>query len=172
MAGDRAGEGNRTLTASLEGWGSTIELRPRLINADWNARSLSAATVQIRSVSRGRQASFRCQVGWPVSNFPVGEAGFEPAKAEPPDLQSGPFGHSGIPPCNLSDWSRLCRNAVARFVRAVALKQQTRQKWQTGVSRSLLTKRGQTSWPLSVASRGHITVSDLINDVFSDLDYR
>ena len=54
MAGDRAGEGNRTLTASLEGWGSTIELRPRLINADWNARSLSAATVQIRSVSRGR----------------------------------------------------------------------------------------------------------------------
>ena len=29
----------------------------------------------------------------------VGEAGFEPAKAKPPDLQSGPFGHSGIPPC-------------------------------------------------------------------------
>ena len=28
----------------------------------------------------------------------LGEAGFEPAKAEPPDLQSGPFGHSGIPP--------------------------------------------------------------------------
>ena len=25
-------------------------------------------------------------------------AGFEPAKALPPDLQSGPFGHSGIPP--------------------------------------------------------------------------
>lgn len=25
------------------------------------------------------------------------EAGFEPAKAEPPDLQSGPFGRSGIP---------------------------------------------------------------------------
>ena len=28
----------------------------------------------------------------------VGEAGFEPAKAAPPDLQSGPFGRSGIPP--------------------------------------------------------------------------
>ena len=28
----------------------------------------------------------------------MGEAGFEPAKAEPPDLQSGPFDHSGIPP--------------------------------------------------------------------------
>ena len=28
----------------------------------------------------------------------MGEAGFEPAKALPPDLQSGPFGRSGIPP--------------------------------------------------------------------------
>ena len=28
----------------------------------------------------------------------VGGAGFEPAKAEPPDLQSGPFGRFGIRP--------------------------------------------------------------------------
>ena len=28
----------------------------------------------------------------------MGEAGFEPAKAEPPDLQSGPFGRLGIHP--------------------------------------------------------------------------
>ena len=28
----------------------------------------------------------------------MGGAGFEPAKASPPDLQSGPFGRSGIPP--------------------------------------------------------------------------
>ena len=28
----------------------------------------------------------------------MGEAGFEPAKAMPPDLQSGPFDRSGIPP--------------------------------------------------------------------------
>src|SRR2546430_12493444 len=28
----------------------------------------------------------------------MGGAGFEPAKAEPPDLQSGPFDRSGIPP--------------------------------------------------------------------------
>ncbi len=28
----------------------------------------------------------------------VGEAGFEPAKAVPSDLQSDPFGRSGIPP--------------------------------------------------------------------------
>ena len=26
---DKSGEGNRTLTTSLEGWGSTIELHPR-----------------------------------------------------------------------------------------------------------------------------------------------
>ena len=26
--------------------------------------------------------------------------GFEPTKAEPADLQSDPFGHSGIPPLN------------------------------------------------------------------------
>ena len=34
-------------------------------------------------------------------------AGFEPAKAEPSDLQSDPFGHSGNPPafCNLN-WCR------------------------------------------------------------------
>ena len=29
-------------------------------------------------------------------------AGFEPAKAEPSDLQSDPFGHSGTPPGNTS----------------------------------------------------------------------
>ena len=28
----------------------------------------------------------------------VGEGGFEPPKASPADLQSVPFGHSGIPP--------------------------------------------------------------------------
>jgi hypothetical protein len=30
--------------------------------------------------------------------------GFEPSKAEPPDLQSGPFGHSGTSPKNRT-WS-------------------------------------------------------------------
>ncbi len=30
-------------------------------------------------------------------------AGFEPAKAEPSDLQSDPFGRSGIPPLKLLD---------------------------------------------------------------------
>ena len=31
-------------------------------------------------------------------SFLVGEGGFEPPKALPADLQSVPFGHSGIPP--------------------------------------------------------------------------
>ena len=31
-------------------------------------------------------------------NHVVGEGGFEPPKAVPADLQSVPFGHSGIPP--------------------------------------------------------------------------
>ena len=33
-----------------------------------------------------------------MSFFLVGEDGFEPSKALPADLQSVPFGHSGIPP--------------------------------------------------------------------------
>ena len=32
----------------------------------------------------------------------VGEGGFEPPKASPADLQSVPFGHSGIPPYELA----------------------------------------------------------------------
>ena len=31
----------------------------------------------------------------------VGEGGFEPPKALPADLQSVPFGHSGIPPYSI-----------------------------------------------------------------------
>ena len=69
-----AGDGNRTHTTSLEGWGSTFELRPRRLSF-----------VRPRPAPAGRRL--------------VGRAGFEPAKAEPPDLQSGPFGRSGICPC-------------------------------------------------------------------------
>ena len=36
----------------------------------------------------------------------MGEGGFEPPKASPADLQSVPFGHSGIPPYSFrSGWS-------------------------------------------------------------------
>ena len=36
-----------------------------------------------------------------LRTFVVGEGGFEPPKALPADLQSVPFGHSGIPPYEL-----------------------------------------------------------------------
>ncbi len=35
-------------------------------------------------------------------------AGFEPAKAEPSDLQSDPFGRSGIPPLKLATHYKAC----------------------------------------------------------------
>ena len=35
-----------------------------------------------------------------LREFNMGGAGFEPAKAVPPDLQSGPFGRLGIHPTN------------------------------------------------------------------------
>ena len=36
----------------------------------------------------------------------VGKDGFEPPKASPADLQSVPFGHSGIPPCSIGAGGR------------------------------------------------------------------
>ncbi len=45
----------------------------------------------------------------------VGEAGFEPAKAEPPDLQSGPFDRSGIPPVIHSGHQAEVLEATGRF---------------------------------------------------------
>ena len=64
-----AGDGNRTHVISLEGWSSTIELHPHLT------------------------LKYHLYV-----NFMVEGGGFEPPKAEPSDLQSDPFGHSGTPP--------------------------------------------------------------------------
>ena len=37
----------------------------------------------------------------------VEEAGFEPTKAEPSDLQSDPFNHSGTPPINRVEYDVL-----------------------------------------------------------------
>ena len=64
-----AGEGNRTLATSLEGWGSTTELHPHI----------------------GNFLLF-CKI------LLVEEGGFEPPKHKVTDLQSVPFGHSGTPP--------------------------------------------------------------------------
>src|SRR5512135_1238270 len=38
----------------------------------------------------------------PTARLGMGGAGFEPAKAVPPDLQSGPFGRLGIHPGSVS----------------------------------------------------------------------
>ena len=75
--------GNRTHVCSLEGCRSTIELRPQA----WPRSTRITGPAGTR-VTRGQA---------PTAEL-VGEEGFEPSKAMPPDLQSGPFGHSGIPP--------------------------------------------------------------------------
>ena len=41
----------------------------------------------------------------------VGEGGFEPPKLEATDLQSAPFGRSGILPYAIVNWGAPCRNA-------------------------------------------------------------
>jgi hypothetical protein len=51
-----AGEGNRTLMTSLEGWGSTIELRPR---GDCASGSLPAREPD-RAASTGHGIGFAC----------------------------------------------------------------------------------------------------------------
>ena len=66
-----------------------------------------------KKLTRSRERAMGIEPTWPAwkagtlplsyareraSITQMGEAGFEPAKAEPPDLQSGPFDHSGIPP--------------------------------------------------------------------------
>src|SRR5208282_6100759 len=71
----RAGDGNRTHIACLEGRCSTTELHPREIQSP--PRSFNAVHAVVIN---------------------MGGAGFEPAKAVPPDLQSGPFGRLGIHP--------------------------------------------------------------------------
>ena len=86
-----AGEGNRTLTSSLEGLRSTIELHPPNGGCRSNSKLVFVGVVwQI--------ILFMAISGGKSSAGGVEGAGFEPAKAEPPDLQSGPFDRSGIPP--------------------------------------------------------------------------
>ena len=73
-----AGEGNRTLVVSLEGFCSTIELHPHL-----------AACCPVN----GRRPKLKLK-----HIILVEGEGFEPSKAEPSDLQSDPFDRSGTPP--------------------------------------------------------------------------
>lgn len=70
----------------------------REFNHDWDrvqqeARALGLTLANQKNptlTSSGRGSNF---------SYLVGGTGFEPVKAEPPDLQSGPFGRLGILPC-------------------------------------------------------------------------
>ena len=64
----------------------------------WKAGALPLSYT--RAIARGRRALVRIARAAGTLRFRalVGGAGFEPAKAEPPDLQSGPFGRFGIRP--------------------------------------------------------------------------
>jgi hypothetical protein len=79
----KAGEGNRTLVISLEGCCSTIELHPQ---SDFGLRIWDCG-LKLNSAIRNLKSEIK-----------MGSAGFEPAKAEPADLQSAPFGHFGNSP--------------------------------------------------------------------------
>ena len=87
-----AGEGNRTLVVSLEGFCSTIELHPPHL----------------------RKPDSRIRVPRQPAILVEGE-GFEPSKAEPTDLQSAPFDRSGTPPNETGyylNFSHCCQTLV------------------------------------------------------------
>ena len=112
-----AGEGNRTLVVSLEGFCSTIELHPppgndlnqsETVTLHWISHCISHRTIAwnpiydriLRIIHRENaeptvSGKFRCCL--------VEGEGFEPSKAEPSDLQSDPFDRSGTPPNETSN---------------------------------------------------------------------
>src|SRR3979490_746542 len=84
MGGIRAGagEGNRTLVISLEGFCSTIELHPPSVLQKYlHPKCSSAAEVPCLAELAGGGGWIRTNVG-----------------ARPTDLQSAPFSRSGTPP--------------------------------------------------------------------------
>src|SRR5712691_1044867 len=88
-----AGEGNRTLVVSLEGFCSTIELHPR--------REI---------LRRPPHPNQRCYGGGGWIRTNVG--------ARPTDLQSAPFNRSGTPPNETADcawFSQDCQCSLARI---------------------------------------------------------
>ena len=58
-----------------------------------------------------RPAGSRAPWALPHEEGVVGRTGFEPVKAVPSDLQSDPFGRSGISPCGSGSGDRSWRNA-------------------------------------------------------------
>src|SRR5207253_9022704 len=97
-----AGEGNRTLVISLEGFCSTIELHPRIRGQKTEDRPPA------------RRSRFARSDFCPLSSDVVEGEGFEPSKAEPADLQSAPFDRSGTPPteqASIAICGPICQNA-------------------------------------------------------------
>ena len=90
-----AGEGNRTLVVSLEGFCSTIELHPHYYIFLNLARKRNL-------ISPGRLSPNLHFISMIVHL--VEEEGIEPSKAEPSDLQSDPFDRSGTPPNETADY--------------------------------------------------------------------
>ena len=73
-----------------------------IINKVHNGAVALYATVRTAAYARGISSTlFRTKkesIGISMLSFLVGRGGFEPPKAVPTDLQSAPFGHSGIFP--------------------------------------------------------------------------
>ena len=95
-----AGEGNRTLVVSLEGFCSTIELHPRFTTEPFCHPVVHTDNPRRKNPGGG---------GWIRTN--VG--------ARPTDLQSAPFNHSGTPPNETEDYARFppCGQTGFRFSR-------------------------------------------------------
>ena len=91
-----AGEGNRTLVVSLEGFCSTIELHPRFTTEPLLPPSAHTANQRRKKLGGG---------GWIRTN--VG--------ARPTDLQSAPFNHSGTPPNETEDYARFRPGSQTKF---------------------------------------------------------
>ena len=102
-----AGEGNRTLVVSLEGFCSTIELHPRIHRQ--SPKTIRGAA-RISPVLPGLDRRL------------VEGEGFEPSKAEPTDLQSVPFDRSGTPPTKTRNASNFHSRGQTRHGMATACK--------------------------------------------------
>ena len=82
-----AGEGNRTLVISLEGFSSTIELHPQRINFN---------NLQHPQLTRLKHFNTFLQNNW------WRELDSNQRRRKPTDLQSAPFSRSGISPGTLN----------------------------------------------------------------------
>ena len=85
-----AGEGNRTLVVSLEGFCSTIELHPH-----------KQATLFVPTRAKHKASDANILPSGPPGlsgGYMVEGTGFEPVYSKRPDLQSGAFNRSATPP--------------------------------------------------------------------------